>query len=130
MSKVAATLTGHLTADISLGEKVLFQTDASGKSAEVMSPTDVLASSLAACVASMMSFVSGRDNLDLTGVKVAVEKTMQQNPSRIASFKVTVYGTEGIPAAAQSKLEMAAKSCPVKQSLLADIKVEFNFVWV
>ena len=130
MSKVAATLTGHLTTDISLGDKVLFKTDASGKSTEVMSPTDVLASSLAACVASMMSFVSGRDNLDLTGVKVAVEKTMQQNPSRIASFKVTVYGTEGIPAAAHSKLEMAAKSCPVKQSLLADIKVEFNFVWV
>ena len=130
MNKVAATLTGHLTADISLGDKVLFKTDASGKAAEVMSPTDVLASSLAACIASMMSFVSGRDNVDLTGVKVVVEKTMQQNPARIGEFKITVYGTEAIPANVRSKLEMAAKSCPVKQSLLPDIKIEFNFVWV
>ncbi len=131
MSKIFLNLTGPIATTFHLeGQSTIVHTDATGKlEGKVFSPTDVLAGALASCLASMMSYTAERKGIDLTGLSVEIEKTMQQAPLRVASFNIKVMCPVLVPESERKALEMAAKSCPVKASLLPDIAIKIDFIW-
>ena len=109
--------------------KQVLSTDApvdNGGKGEAFSPTDLVATGLGACVMTIMDLVARRSGLDLTGMKVHVIKEMASTPvRRIASLQAVVSLPQGLAlsAADRAKLEHAAQTCPVKQSLHPDIQV-------
>ena len=98
---------------------------------ESFSPTDLAATSLGACMLTIMGIAARKQGVDLgaTGVKVLKEMTAQP-PRRIA--KLTVVFTIPLPASHEKRamLEGAARSCPVHLSLHPDVVQEMRFDWV
>ncbi len=110
-----------------------FTTDAptdNGGKGESFSPTDLVATALGSCLLTIMGIAAQRDNVDLTGTRVKVVKEMTSVPlRRIGALTVTVTFPPGrIPSKAErAKLERAASTCPVRQSLHPDVNVHLKF---
>ena len=101
---------------------------------ESFSPTDLVATALGACVMTIMGIVADRHQLDLTGTRIHVTKEMIQQPvRRIGRLAVTVTvpadKAERLSETDRSKLETAARHCPVHQSLHPDIDAPISFSW-
>ena len=101
---------------------------------ESFSPTDLVATALGACVMTIMGIVADRNQLDLTGTRIHVTKEMIQQPvRRIGKLAVTVTVPSEKAALLsdtdRSKLETAARHCPVHQSLHPDIDSPIVFSW-
>lgn len=101
---------------------------------ESFSPTDLVATGLGACVMTVMGIIAERHKMDITGTRVHVTKNMIQEPvRRIGELLVTVTIPAGkaaaLSAADRSRLETAAKHCPVHQSLHPDIKAPIEIVY-
>jgi len=126
----------HCTATHGPSKKTLF-TDApvdNGGKGESFSPTDLVATALAACLVTTMGIVAQRNNLELAGTKVHVVKEMTQTPPRrIAKLPVTVRIPTNVAAALKpddrTKLENAAKHCPVHASLHPDVQAPIEFIY-
>jgi uncharacterized OsmC-like protein len=91
------------------------------------SPTDLVATALAACMVSLIAIVGERDELDLTGLSVHVEKHMAGSPRRIGRLPSRIRMPAGLTPAQRKKLENAALTCPVHMSLHPDIEREVEF---
>jgi putative redox protein len=105
--------------------------DNGGKGA-AFSPTDLVATALGSCMATIMGLVAKRNNLDIDGLNIQVIKEMTADPvRRIGSLATRLVFPRGksISAADRAKLEAAAKACPVKQSLHPDVKTPIEFVY-
>lgn len=101
---------------------------------ESFSPTDLVATALGACVMTIMGIVAERNQIDLTGTRIRVSKEIIQQPvRRIGRLPVTVTiptdKAAKVTAADRTKLETAARHCPVHQSLHPDIDSPIEFVW-
>lgn len=103
--------------------------DNGGKGAS-FSPTDLVATALGTCVATILALVAERHDVDLKGTRVHVSKEMITEPiRRIGRLPVRVT----IPAGAvgdgsmRKRLEAAARKCPVHQSLHPDIDSPIDF---
>ena len=101
---------------------------------ESFSPTDLVATALGACVMTIMGIVAERNQIDLTGTRIHVTKEMVQQPiRRIGRLPVTVTipadKAARVSAADRTKLETAARHCPVHQSLHPEIDSPIEFVW-
>lgn len=113
------------------GETV--RTDApvdNGGKGEAFSPTDLLATALGTCLVTIMGIVAARLGLDLAGTRTHVVKEMVADPvRRVGSLTVTITLPPGceISPADRTRLEHAARSCPVKQSLHPDTVVSVRF---
>jgi len=100
---------------------------------ESFSPTDLVATGLGTCMATVMSIQARKLGFDLTGTRVQVNKQMTaQLPRRIARLTVQVT----LPAAASASVagareafERYAHECPVRLSLLGAIEVPVHFDW-
>lgn len=102
---------------------------------ESFSPTDLVAAALGACVMTIMGIVAERHQVDLTGTRIRVSKEMIQQPvRRIGRLPVTVTipadKAAQVAAADRTKIETAARHCPVHQSLHPDIDSPIEFVWL
>jgi len=112
-----------------------FVTDApvdNGGKGEFFSPTDLLGAALGGCVLTIMALVAKRQNIELAGTKVHVVKDMtKEPPRRIQSLKMTVTFPPGLAIgdADRTRLEQAAKKCPVKESLNPNIEIETQFIY-
>lgn len=98
---------------------------------ESFSPTDLAATSLGACMLTIMGIAARKQGVDLGDTKVKVLKEMTpQPPRRIA--KLTVVFTIPLPASHEKRamLEAAAKSCPVHLSLHPEVVQDMRFDWV
>lgn len=94
------------------------------------SPTDLVATALAACMATVIGIKARQKQLDVTGMTVDVEKHMSQDsPRRIAALPVRIF----IPLPADHPdrrlLEATALACPVHQSLHPDIDKSVTWIW-
>ncbi|MFO0945199.1 MAG: OsmC family protein [Planctomycetota bacterium] len=97
---------------------------------ESFSPTDLVATALGACLMTIMGIVAERNNIDLAGTKVRVVKEMVQQPvRRIGTLRVTIQVANGsrLSEVDRTKLENAARHCPVHQSLHPDIAMPMEF---
>ena len=97
---------------------------------ESFSPTDLMATALGSCMATIMGIVAERHGIDLTGMKIEVTKDMSTDaPRRIARLATVI----DVPLPAnhpdREVLERAALTCPVHQSLHPEIEKPLEFRW-
>lgn len=97
---------------------------------ESFSPTDLLATALGSCMATVMGIVARRKEIDLTGMEITVGKHMSTSaPRRISKLDVTVESPLSASHPERALLESAAHSCPVLQSLHPDVEVVLVWRW-
>lgn len=96
---------------------------------EAFSPTDLLATSLAQCMMTIMGIEAEKIGVDLTGTKIEVTKKMTISPRKVAKIDLLFYLPQ-TAIAHKAELEHAALNCPVALSLNQDVKqhVVFNYV--
>jgi putative redox protein len=131
MVKVTATYLGEKHCDIVHGPSgAEISTDApkdnNGKG-ESFSPTDLVAAATASCMLTVMSILAEKEGVVTTGAYATVEKEMAASPRRISRLTVNIHLPEKIEADYRAKLENAAMTCPVKQSLHPDLELPVKF---
>lgn len=96
---------------------------------EAFSPTDLLATSLASCMLTVMGIKAENMGLDLTGTLANVNKIMATEPRRVAQIDVQVKVKGVSEEKDQIILKNTALACPVAKSLhpdlLQNIQIEF-----
>jgi putative redox protein len=98
---------------------------------ESFSPTDLVAAALGTCIATIMGIVAERDNIALTGLGITVEKEMSADlPRRIARLATRIVMPKGLTDQQKAKLEKAAHTCPVHQTLHGNVDMPIEFVYV
>jgi putative redox protein len=105
-------------------------TDNQGRG-ERFSPTDLVATALAACMATTMGIKSRDLQVDLKGMKMSVLKIMKPDPRRIAGVNISFEFPETVQVDEKQKaiLERTAHTCPVMQSIHPDMEVKIEFNW-
>lgn len=98
---------------------------------EAFSPTDLVATALGVCMATVMGIIADRKGVALEGLRLDVRKFMTtEGPRRIARLEVDL----AVPLAGdhpeRKLLENAALGCPVHQSLHPDIEVDIRWTWL
>jgi putative redox protein len=98
---------------------------------ESFSPTDLAATSLGACMLTIMGIAARRQGVDLGATTVKVVKEMTPKPPRRIA-KLTVVFTVPLSASHEKRamLEEAARSCPVHLSLHPEVVQEMRFDWI
>ncbi len=97
---------------------------------ESFSPTDLVATALGTCMATIIGIVAKRKNLDIGGMKVRVEKHMSaDSPRRIVRLPVTIELPLPANHPERSLLVASAHGCPVAHSVHPDIDKPVTFVW-
>ncbi len=95
---------------------------------EYFSPTDLVATGLGSCIATIMGLVAEREGINLEGMKIRVKKEMISAPHRrIGKLEVLVIFPVPLNEIQKAKLEKAAHACPVHASLHPDIEVPIDF---
>lgn len=90
---------------------------------EAFSPTDLLATSLATCMLSIMGIKARALGVKLEGMSCQVEKIMQASPRKVAEVKLAFqWGPHALSDEHKAALQEAAMSCPVVLSLDASVK--------
>ena len=98
---------------------------------ESFSPTDLVATALGACMATIMGIAAERHQLDLRGMQIEVTKVMSAYlPRRIAKLITTIKVPLPPEHAQRALLENAALTCPVHKSLSAEMEKPVDFEWV
>jgi putative redox protein len=94
------------------------------------SPTDLAAASMATCMITILGIQAKSIPLDLTGLKVEIEKHMTKTPPRrIAQLDIRMMMPAGIPEELRPRLIRAAEACPVKQSFRDDTVINLEWIW-
>lgn len=94
------------------------------------SPTDLAAASMATCMITILGIQAKSIPLDLTGLKVEIEKHMTKTPPRrIAQLDIKMMMPAGIPEELRPRLIRAAEACPVKQSIRDDTVINLEWIW-
>lgn len=96
---------------------------------ESFSPTDLVATALGTCVATIMGIQADKHGLDLEGMTIHVEKEMASDPRRIDSLRTEVRMPNPLDEQTQKRLERAARHCPVHHSIHPDIDAPIVFHW-
>ena len=97
---------------------------------QAFSPTDLVATALASCAATVIGIVAARKQIAVEGMTVVVRKFMAaDSPRRIGRLELDIV----VPLAADHPdrmvLESAARGCPVFHSIHPDIEVVMNWEW-
>ncbi len=110
-----------------------FETDApvdnNGKG-ERFSPTDLMATSLATCMLTVMGIKARSMGFDLDGIKVEVEKIMKADPRRVGGINLFFYIPDallGLDEKHRQILKHTGITCPVQHSLHPDIEVNIDW---
>lgn len=102
--------------------------DNNGKG-EAFSPTDLLATSLASCMLTVVGIRAQKMNLNIDGSFAQVQKIMESNPRRVSQIDVQVVFRGAFSQGEQSLFQQVAINCPVAKSLHPEIiqNIEFSF---
>ena len=104
-------------------------TDNNGKG-ERFSPTDLMATSLATCMVTVMGIKARTMGFDLDGVKVEVEKLMKAEPRRVGGINLFFHFPEALQNLDEKTkqiLKHIGNTCPVAQSIHPDIEVNVDW---
>jgi uncharacterized OsmC-like protein len=95
---------------------------------EAFSPTDLLATSLATCMLTVMGINANSYGLNIDGVECDVTKVMATNPRRVSEIIIEfTFAANDFDENAKKILQDAAYSCPVAFSLHPDLKKNVTF---
>lgn len=93
------------------------------------SPTDLVAGALGACMMTIIGIVAEREGLDLSGMRMRVEKHMESNPRRIGALEISLHLPARLSEEDRRRLEGVARACPVYHSLHPGIRMDARFVY-
>lgn len=96
---------------------------------QAFSPTDLLATSLASCMLTVMGIKANQLSINLEGSSATVVKTMASNPRRVAEIDVELNLPNSLEPKHKTILERTALECPVSKSLSNELiqRVKFNY---
>ena len=132
MSTAEIIYSGNLRTEITHSKSgTIIQTDAPldnhGKG-ELFSPTDLAASSLAACMITMMGIAANNHSFVLGEIKADITKIMASNPRRIHIIQVILHFPQQEYTEKQKEiLKKVALNCPVAKSLHPDLIQDITF---
>lgn len=97
---------------------------------ESFSPTDLVATALVTCMATIMGIAAKQREIDLGGLRMSVKKEMSADlPRRISRLTVEIFVPLAESHPDRRVLEGAALNCPVNQSIHPDIEVSIAWHW-
>ena len=103
--------------------------DNNGKD-EAFSPTDLMSTSLASCMMTIMGITAEKNDIDIDGAEAEVLKIMAENPRRVAGIDIQMtMPAKPYTEKEKSMLSHAALTCPVMKSIHPDIVVNLNLIW-
>lgn len=97
---------------------------------EYFSPTDLVATSLASCILTIMGIGSESFGYNIDGTKAEVTKIMTTNPRKIGEINITfTFPKHDFTKKQKQALVSIAKTCPVALSLSTEVKRSITFVF-
>lgn len=97
---------------------------------EAFSPTDLLATSLASCMMTLMGIAADEKGIPLSGLNARVVKHMSAAPRKVERIEVHVeMDGNGLGDRERAILENAARTCPVARSLREDLVQDLHFTY-
>lgn len=96
---------------------------------EAFSPTDLVATSLASCMLTIIGIYCQNHEINFLNGSVEVEKIMTNGPRRIEKIHLNVdLNGNNWDATTKNKVIAAGKACPVAKTLEGNVEMEFNFI--
>ena len=77
----------------------------------------------------IMGIIAERNDIDIENATAEVEKVMGDKPRRISEIKIKFNFFSEINQSDREKLERAAKTCPVSNSLSKNLKEKITFIY-
>jgi uncharacterized OsmC-like protein len=115
---------------LSSGNKILTDAplDNFGKG-EAFSPTDLVATSLASCMLTIIGIYCQNHEIQFTSGEVSVQKIMGSGPRRIEKIvlHIDLKGNNWDEKTLEKAIA-AGKACPVAKTLDGNVEMEFNFI--
>lgn len=102
--------------------------DNNGKG-EAFSPTDLLSTSLAACMITTMGIRANRDNIPFEEAQAQMTKVMAANPRRVHEIVIELKMPAGLSDEQKKILEDTALNCPVAKSLSPELVQTVRFIY-
>ena len=98
---------------------------------EAFSPTDLLSTSLACCMMTLIGIAAEAKGIPLIGLKARMVKHMAADPRRVQRIELH-FEMEGknLDDRQRKVLEHAARTCPVAKSLRADLVQDVDFSYL
>ena len=96
---------------------------------QAFSPTDLLSTSLASCVLTIMGIHVNAKDYELISADASIQKTMAANPRRVAAIRIDfqVVLSGGASDHDLAVLEKVGRACPVARSLHPELMQELHF---
>ena len=134
MVTISTKYTGGKTCTLTHGEGATLRTTAprdigGAGGAEAFSPTDLVASGLAACILTTAAMFAERHGITLDGATATVEKhmTVPPAPRRIARLPVVVTFPATVPLEMRIRIEAAGNACPVHATLHPEVDAPITY---
>lgn len=97
---------------------------------EAFSPTDLMSTSLAVCMITVMGIAAREKNIPFNHVTARVVKHMHPAPRRVAAVEVHLeMDGEGLGERERAILEHTAHTCPVALSLHPELEQRISFTY-
>ncbi len=95
--------------------------------AEAFSPTDLVATSLASCVITIMGIYCQSHNIPFVAAEATIEKHMAADPRRISKIVLDLdLSGNDWDELTKTKVIAAGKACPVARTLEGNVSLELN----
>ncbi|MCH8553704.1 MAG: OsmC family protein [Schleiferiaceae bacterium] len=96
---------------------------------QAFSPTDLVATSLASCMLTVMGIKARDMGYPLQDTYAEVEKVMASGPRRISAIYIQIHFSSNADEKTRTILEATALHCPVAKSLHPEIEQSVQFYW-
>lgn len=96
---------------------------------EAFSPTDLVATSLASCMITVMGIKARQHDIDMFGTKAEIVKEMGTNPRRISAIRIHIHFPHNYSDKEKRLLERTAHTCPVGKSLHEALEEDIRFIY-
>ena len=95
---------------------------------EAFSPTDLLATSLASCMMTIIGIYCKNHGINFDSCTAEIEKIMGVNPRKVEKIIVHMDFTgNNWDSSTLEKVIIAGKTCPVAKTIEDSVQIEFNF---
>ena len=133
MNSFEIKYTGNLrTSAKHLDSNTIIHTDAPKDNhgiGESFSPTDLVCTSLASCMLTIMAIAMKKHDINIKGTKAMVVKTMGTEPRMISQIDIKIKFPQDYDIKIKKLLERAALNCPVHKSLSDKIQKNIEFIY-
>jgi len=113
------------------GDKIITDAPPDNKGrGDAFSPTDLMATSLASCMLTIMGISAREHDFSIDGTTASVTKVMYSDPRRVGEIHIKLSFPHNNYSEKEKKfIEKAAFTCPVSQSLHPDLKQQIEFLF-